>query len=160
MATYDNNLRLKEITTGDEDGVWGESTNDTLGLVSDGFSYGTLQMAADADETFTMPNATASDIRSLHVKITSAGALTATRTVTLAPNTVSKVWIIHNDTTGGQSIIIAQGSGSTVTIPTGETKIISTDGGGGTAAVLDATPTAPVGVTIGQSIAMAILFGL
>jgi hypothetical protein len=23
MATYDNDLRLKEITTGDEDGTWG-----------------------------------------------------------------------------------------------------------------------------------------
>ena len=26
MATYVNNLRLKEITTGDESGTWGTST--------------------------------------------------------------------------------------------------------------------------------------
>jgi hypothetical protein len=57
MATYDNDLRLKEITTGDEDGTWGTSTNTNLELIADGFSYGTKQMAADANETFTMPDA-------------------------------------------------------------------------------------------------------
>jgi hypothetical protein len=41
MATYVNNLRLKEITTGDEDGTWGTSTNTNLELITDGFSYGT-----------------------------------------------------------------------------------------------------------------------
>ena len=35
MATYVNNLRLKEITTGDEDGTWGTSTNTNLELITD-----------------------------------------------------------------------------------------------------------------------------
>jgi hypothetical protein len=52
MATYVNNLRLKEIATGDESGTWGTSTNTNLELITDGFSYGTKQMAADANETF------------------------------------------------------------------------------------------------------------
>jgi hypothetical protein len=56
MATYVNNLRLKEITTGDEDGTWGTSTNTNLELITDGFSYGTKEIAADANETFTMPD--------------------------------------------------------------------------------------------------------
>ena len=34
----------------------------------------------------------------------SAGSLTATREVTLGPNTVSKVWLIENATTGSQII--------------------------------------------------------
>ena len=55
MATYVNDLRLKEITTGDESGTWGTSTNTNLSLVADAFSLGTKQMAADANETFTMP---------------------------------------------------------------------------------------------------------
>ena len=49
MATYVNNLRLKEITTGDEDGTWGTSTNTNLELITDGFSYGTKEIAADAN---------------------------------------------------------------------------------------------------------------
>ena len=142
MATYVNDLRLKEITTGDESGTWGTSTNTNLSLIADAFSLGTKNMAADANQTFTMPDATADGTRSLYLKITSAVSLTATRTVTLGPNTVSKVWIIENATTGSQSITIAQGSGATVTIATGTKAMIVTDGAGSGAAVFNASPTA------------------
>ncbi len=149
MATYSNDLRLKEIATGDESGTWGTSTNTNLSLVADAFSLGTKQMAADANETFTMPDATADGTRSLYLKITSAVSLTATRTVTLAPNTVSKVWIIENATTGSQIITIAQGSGATVNVPNGSKLMIVTDGAGSGAAVANANPTIPLasGVT-------------
>ena len=141
MASYVNDLRLKEITTGDEDGTWGTSTNTNLSLIADAFSLGTKQMAADANETFTMPDATADGTRSLYLKITSAVSLTVTRTVTLGPNTVSKVWIIENATTGSQSITISQGSGASVTIATGTKAMIVTDGAGGGAAVALAGPS-------------------
>ena len=111
MATYVNNLRLKEITTGDEDGTWGTSTNTNLELVTDGFSYGTKQMAADANETFTMPDATTDATRGFYLQLTSAVSLTGTRVVTLGPDTVSKVWLIENATTGSQIITIKQGAG-------------------------------------------------
>ena len=148
MATYVNNLRLKEITTGDEDGTWGTSTNTNLELITDGFSYGTKQMAADANETFTMPDATADDTRSFYLKITSAVSLTATREVTLGPNTVSKVWMIENATSGSQIITIKQGSGATVNIPNGNKVLLVTDGAGAGAAVLNANPTAATNGTV------------
>jgi hypothetical protein len=147
MATYVNNLRLKEITTGDEDGTWGTSTNTNLELVTDGFSYGTKQMAADANETFTMPDATADATRSLYLKFTSAVSLTATREITLGPNTVSKTWIIENATTGSQIITIKQGSGATVNVANGSKVMVVTDGAGAGAAVLNANPT-EVGGTV------------
>ena len=139
MATYVNNLRLKEITTGDEDGTWGTSTNTNLELITDGFSYGTKQMAADANETFTMPDATADATRSFYLKITSAVSLTATREVTLGPNTVSKVWLIENATSGSQAITIKQGSGATVNVANGAKVMVVTDGAGAGAAVIDAS---------------------
>ena len=40
MATYVNNLRLKEIATGDEEGTWGASTNTNLELIADAFGSG------------------------------------------------------------------------------------------------------------------------
>jgi len=141
MATYVNNLRLKEITTGDEDGTWGTSTNVNLELITDGFSYGTKEIAADANETFTMPDAIADATRSLYLKFTSAVSLTATREITLGPNTVSKTWIIENATTGGQIITIKQGSGATVDIPNGDKTMVVTDGAGAGAAVFNANPT-------------------
>jgi hypothetical protein len=139
MATYVNNLRLKEITTGDEDGTWGTSTNTNLELITDGFSYGTKEIAADANETFTMPDATADATRSLYLKFTSAVSLTATREITLGPNTVSKTWIIENATSGSQIITIKQGSGSTVDVANGAKVMLVTDGAGAGAAVIDAS---------------------
>ena len=147
MATYVNNLRLKEIATGDESGTWGTSTNTNLELITDAFSYGVQEMAADANETFTMLDATADDVRSFYLKITSAVSLTTTREVTLGPNTVSKVWMIENATTGGQIITIKQGSGATVNVANGSKVMVVTDGAGAGAAVLNANPT-EVGGTV------------
>jgi hypothetical protein len=141
MATYVNNLRLKEITTGDEDGTWGTSTNTNLELITDALGYGTKQFAADSNETFTIPDATADGTRALYLKFTSAVSLTGTRTATLGPNTVSKMWMIENATTGGQSITIKQGSGAEITIGTGEKAFVYTDGAGAGAAVFNANPT-------------------
>ena len=42
MATYVNDLRLKEIATGDEAGTWGTSTNTNLELVAEAFSFGNI----------------------------------------------------------------------------------------------------------------------
>ena len=141
MATYVNNLRLKEITTGDEDGTWGTSTNTNLELVTDGFSYCTKAMAADANETFTMPDATADATRGFYLKITSGVSLTGTRVVTLGPDTVSKVWLIENSTTGSQIITIKQGSGGSVDVANGSKVMLVTDGLGAGAAVINANPT-------------------
>jgi hypothetical protein len=141
MATYDNDLRLKEITTGDEDGTWGTSTNTNLELITDAFGYGTKAFAADSNETFTMPDATTDGTRALYLKFTSGVSLTATRTATIGPNTVSKVWMVENATSGSQSIIIKQGSGAEVTIATGEKTWLYTDGIGAGAGVVVANPT-------------------
>jgi len=146
MATYVNNLRLKEIVTGDESGTWGTSTNTNLELIGDGLGYGTEQVAADANETFTMADGTADGVRAMYLKFTSAGSLTATRTLTLAPNTVSKVWIIENATTGSQIITIKQGAGATVNVASGERAFIYTDGAGAGAAVFTADPGGSGGV--------------
>ena len=147
MATYVNNLRLKEIATGDEDGTWGTSTNTNLELIGEGFGYGTQEVAADANETFTMADGAADGVRGMYLKFTSAGSLSATRELTLAPNTVSKVWIIENATTGSQIITIKQGSGATINVASGAKKMVYTDGAGSGAAVFDANPT-EVGGTV------------
>jgi hypothetical protein len=56
--------------------------------------------------------------------------------VTLAPNTVSKVWIIENATTGGQIITISSRvQVQRSTLPNGSKLMIVTDGAGAGAAV-------------------------
>ena len=138
MATYVNNLRLKEIATGDESGTWGTSTNTNLQLIADSLGYNTQDgFATDADATTTIADGTTDPARALYFKVTSSATLTATRVLTIAPNTVSRVMIIENATTGSQSIGISQGSGGNVTIPTGEARAVYLDGAGATAAVVD-----------------------
>jgi hypothetical protein len=148
MATYVNNLRLTEITTGDESGTWGTTTNSNWDFVTDAFGYGVKNMASDADVTYTMADGSVDTLRSMYLKITSGVSLTQTRTITIAPNTVSKVWIIENATTGSQSITIAQGSGATVTIANGVKTAVYTDGAGAGAAVVNANPTAATSGTV------------
>jgi len=146
MATYVNNLRLKEITTGDEDGTWGTSTNTNLELIGEALGYNTQDgFATDADATTTVADGATDPARALYFKVTSSATLTATRTLTIGPNTVSRVMWIENATTGGQSINISQGSGANVTIPTGAAKIVYLDGAGATAAVVDALGQVDVG---------------
>ena len=90
MATYVNDLRLKEISTGDESGTWGTSTNTNLELIGEALGYATQQVfSSDADATTTIADGASDPARAMYFKITSAGSLTATRTCTIAPNTVA-----------------------------------------------------------------------
>ena len=139
MATYVNNLRLKEITTGDEDGTWGTSTNTNLELIADSLGYNTQDcFGSDGNQTTTVADGSAEPARALYFKVTSTATLSTTRELTIAPNTVSRVMWIENATTGSQTITIKQGSGATVNIPTGQTKVLYLDGAGSGAAVVDA----------------------
>ena len=148
MATYVNNLRLKEITTGDEDGTWGTSTNTNLELIGEALGYNTQDgFALDADATTTVADGATDPARALYLKVTSSATLTATRTLTIAPNTVSRVMYIENATTGSQSINISQGSGANVTIGSGVTKVVYLDGAGAGSAVVDANANVPFNTT-------------
>ena len=65
----------------------------------------------------------------------------------IGPNTVSKVWIIENATSGSQNIIIKQGSVATVTIAADAVKVVYSDGGGSGAADYDALSDLNLGGT-------------
>jgi len=142
MATYVNDLRLKEIATGDEAGTWGTSTNTNLELIAEAFSFGTEAITTNANtHTTTIADGSTDPGRSIFLKYT--GALDSDCTITIGPNTVSKLWLIENATTdsgssGPYNIIIKQGTGATVTIPNSHTKAIYSDGAGSGGAMVDA----------------------
>ena len=137
MATYVNNLRLKEIATGDESGTWGTSTNTNLELIGQALGYGTEAITTNADtHATTIADGSADEGRALMLKYT--GTLDSTCTITIGPNTVKKVWVIENATSGSQSIIVKQGSGDNVTIANGRTAVVYSDGAGAGADMIDA----------------------
>jgi hypothetical protein len=137
MAEYTNNLRLKEIATGDESGTWGTSTNTNLELIGEALGFGTEAITTNADTHATTIADGSSDAgRAMYIKYT--GTLDSECTITIGPNTMKRVHIIENGTSGSQNIIISQGSGANVTIPPGDAKAVYLDGAGSGAAVADA----------------------
>jgi hypothetical protein len=136
-STYVNDLRLNEMATGDGSGTWGTTTNTNLELIAEAFSYGTEAITTNADtHTTTIADGSTDPGRSLYLKYT--GTLDSACTITIGPDTVSKVWIIENGTSGSQDIILSQGSGANITIPAGDTKVVYSDGAGAGAAFFDA----------------------
>ena len=136
-STYVNDLRLEEIATGEQSGTWGDTTNTNLELIAEAFSFGTEAITTNADtHTTTIADGATDPGRSMFLKYT--GTLDSACTITIAPNTVSKLWFIENATSGSQNILISQGSGANITIPPGDTKAIYSDGAGSGAAMVDA----------------------
>jgi hypothetical protein len=136
-STYVNDLRLNEMATGDGSGTWGTTTNTNLELIAEAFSYGTEVITTNADtHTTTIADGATDPGRSMYLKYT--GTLDSACTITIGPNTVSKLWFIENATTGSQNIILSCGSGANITILPGDTKVVYSDGAGAGAAFIDA----------------------
>ena len=126
-STYSTNLRTELIGSGDQAGTWGTTTNTSLESILEqaiaGVSggpyvsgtYPTVNFPTDADITLTANNGSVDQSRSAVLVVTSTGSLTATRNV-IAPASASKVYIIKNSTTGGQSIQIKYATGTGVKI--------------------------------------------
>jgi microcystin-dependent protein len=138
-STYSTNLRTELIGSGDQAGTWGTTTNTSLGSILEqaiagvsggpyvGGTYPVVNFPTDADITLTANNGSVDQSRSAVLVVTSTGSLTATRNV-IAPASASKVYIIKNSTTGGQSIQIKYATGSGVTIGNGQIMVVYGDG--------------------------------
>ena len=136
-SSYDNELRLNEMATGDASGTWGTTTNVNLNLIGEALGYGTEGITTNADTHIsTIADGATDPVRAMYVEYT--GTLDSACTITIAPNTVNRMQFIENGTSGSQNIIIKQGSGATITIPPGDVKAVYLDGAGSGAAVVDA----------------------
>ena len=143
MATYVNDLRLKEIATGDESGTWGTSTNTNLELIGESMGYGTEAVANASTHTITMADGATDGFRCTFLRLTGGGQAC---TVTLAPNTLSHTWIIRNTTS--YALTFTQGSGANVIIAAGQAKIVTTDGLGAGAVVYECLEDLELGGTV------------
>ena len=131
-STYVNNLRLNEMATGDASGTWGTVTNLNLELIGQALGYGTRAIANASTDNITIADGASDADRSMYLKLTGGGQAC---TVTILPNTVSKVWWMENATS--YTLTFTCGSGANVAILAGETKCIATDGAGSGGVVYD-----------------------
>ena len=141
-------LGIQLMTTGEKAGLWGGLTNtnwDIIEQISGGYTTQAVTDGADTDLSVS-DGATGATLAHRIIELT--GSLSAGRTVTV-PLDVQTFYIMHNATSGAQTVTFkyVSGSGSEVVIPNGATKIIYASADHGTNPNMVDTGIIPVSYT-------------
>ena len=136
MSTYSTNLKVQLIGTGEENGTWGDVTNNAFNNVFEQaiVGYGTVNFSSDANTTLSLANGnTSQTARNLYLNVTSSVSLSTTRdviipSITAGSTPIQKLYIVKNATTGSQSIRIIGATGTGITIPNGSTVMVYSNG--------------------------------
>jgi len=129
-------------TTGSLSGTWGDTVNNAISEIVDAAVAGTQVISTDADITLALTTGSSSSTgltgnSSQYAIIRWTAGGTATRTITVPAQ--SKTYVVINNTSSTQSILIKAATGSGVTVTAGTRAIVAWDGtnfvnvGGGTA---------------------------
>jgi hypothetical protein len=131
MSTYSPNLRLELITTGDQSGTWGATTNNNLGALVEAAVSGFVGVAVTStNQALTALNGAADQSRNMTLGLTSA--LGAPFNVYAPP--APKVYVVYNASAQTATIYNSTVLGNTtaagvgVAIPAGATVTVWSDG--------------------------------
>lgn len=124
---YTDILRLALPETGQLDGTWGNTVNNSITQMVEEAITGKATIASfpGNEHTLTEANGTTSEARCLFLDLTAV--LSATGTLNIPPN-FTKLYIVKNATVGGFPVEVGMNTGAKVTVPNGTTKIIYSDG--------------------------------
>lgn len=124
-STYSPNLRFELMANGENDATWGTLANQVFNMIEDAISeVAVITHNNAADYTLTSASGTADEARCAVLRV--QGTLTANRNVVCPA--ADKIYVVHNNTSGGFSIVVKTASGSGVTIPNGATMAVYCDG--------------------------------
>lgn len=124
-STYSSRLRIELIGTGEQSGIWGDTTNTNLGTLIDEAIAGVAAITmSDADYTLTVADGATDQSRK--AVLVMAGSLSQARNV-ICPSS-QKVYIVKNTTTGGFAITIKTSAGTGVSVANGATALVYCDG--------------------------------
>ena len=150
-STYTINTGIELIANGEQSGTWGTTTNTNLEII-DRLTNGVGAIALSGT-THTLTTTDGALSEGQYKVLVFGGTPSGTNTVTISPNDQAKQYFVVNNS--GESVILTQGSGTTVTIADGATDIIYADGGGAGANVVslsadlsDVLTTAAIGTTV------------
>jgi microcystin-dependent protein len=125
-STYSTSLKLELIGNGDQSGTWGTTTNNNLGTLLEQAITGIQSITmSNADYTLSNYNGTSDEARNAVLFV--SGTNSDVRKI-VAPQSQNKLYTIYNNTTGGYAITIGAPTGTAVTIPSGVTATVFTDG--------------------------------
>jgi len=130
MASTFTDLGLEIMATGENAGTWGDKTNTNLNIVNTAIAGYVEQSIAGgaATTTLTITDGAATSVaQNAVIKLT--GSITGNQIVTI-PNSIEKVYIITNGTSGAFTVQVKTVSGSGVTFGVSEktTKLLYSDG--------------------------------
>jgi len=126
MASTYSDLKIELIATGEQSGTWGSTTNTNLDVAIGEAITGRAEanFSSDADLTLGYVDANTTQVfRNLILNVT--GTISATRNL-IVP-TIDKLYIVENNTTGGQDIVVKTSAGTGITVPNGSTSIVYAD---------------------------------
>jgi microcystin-dependent protein len=124
------------IADGEQSGAWGQTTNVNLQIIDRMTSQAGTITLSGTTHTLTVSNGILSDGQ--YNVLVFAGSPSGTNTITISPNTAQRTFTVRNTT--AETIVLTQGSGGNVTIPSGGTTALYCDGAGAGAAVINVTP--------------------
>src|SRR6056300_745921 len=128
MASTYNELGIELMATGENAGTWGTKTNTNLDIIQQAIAGYVAQAVTDGGTTaltITDGSTSTSVARNIVIKLT--GALTGTSTVTV-PDSVEKLYIVENATTGSQTVTFKTVSGTGVNFTATGYKFLYSDG--------------------------------
>lgn len=129
MASTYSSLKIQLMATGENSGTWGDVTNTNLGTALEEaiVGYADATFASDGDLTLTLTNTNATQVaRNFVLNVVSSVSLTATRNLIVPA--IEKPYLIENNTTGSQSIVVKTASGTGVTVPNGARTFVYVNG--------------------------------
>lgn len=152
-STYTSNNALTLQAFNENPNSWGSILNTVFGLIDSSLDGIEAVDVTGSSPTATLTIADGASAQARSRVLNFIGARSVTNiTVTIGPNTAEKIYWVRNSTTGGFSVILAQGSGSTVTIAPGAWALVFLDGAGSGAGVTTLTSFAMAGSSSGMTV--------
>jgi hypothetical protein len=120
-SSYSPNLKIELIAVGEQTDAWGSTTNDNFENVFEeaitGMATATFPLDNDYDWAAGFVNSVGSQAqRNLVIDV--QGTISATRNL-IVP-TIEKQYLVHNNTIGGQAIVVKTLAGTGITVPNGQ----------------------------------------
>ena len=126
-SSYTSELRIEKIATGEQSGSWGTTTNTQYDILESAISGTvTVAFASNGNDTLTTANGSDDEARHMFLHLSGGATLDATRNMVVP--TKSKLYIVHNATTGSQGVQIIGASGNGTIVPNGQTMALRHDG--------------------------------
>jgi hypothetical protein len=129
MASSYSPLKIELIATGEQTNAWGVTTNTNLGTALEEAIVGMADVNYfnDQDLVLTLINTNATQqARNFVLNVTSSLALTAQRELVVPA--IEKPYIVINNTSGSQSILVKTAAGTGVAVPQGRRAFLYVDG--------------------------------